>query len=194
LRNGGGIGILMEQHAGDGVLLTPFVGRLASTTALPSVLARRTHAKLIGFAVHTEGFARWRAVAERPIENSRASIEKLTARGNEILEKQVRHAPEDWFWVHNRWKTPRPNFLLARYKRGVFLPDGIELKPFRILIRSSNWLGDAVMSVPAVRMIKNGRPDAHVSIAVPETLAALGKIARGVDEVTALPSQSAGAA
>jgi heptosyltransferase II len=194
LRSGGGIGILMDQHAGDGGLWTPFFGRLASTTPLPALLARRTHAKLIGFAVHTDGFARWRAVAEPPIDGSSESIEKLTARGNEILEKQVRRTPEDWFWVHNRWKTPRPNFLLARYKRGVFLPDAVELKPFRILIRSSNWLGDAVMSIPAVRAIKNGRPDARVSIAVPERLAALWKIVPEVDEIIALPSKSVVAA
>ena len=191
LRSGGGIGILMDQHAGDGGLWTPFFGRLASTTPLPALLARRTHAKLIGFAVHTEGFARWRAVAERPIENSGESIESLTARGNEILEKQVRRAPEDWFWVHNRWKTPRPNFLLAKYKRGVFLPENTRLKPFRILIRSSNWLGDAVMSVPAVRAIKGGRPDAHLTVAVPRKLAAFWKIVPEADEIIILPSKSA---
>src|SRR5205823_10980914 len=115
---------------------------------------------------------RWRAVAERPIENSGASIESLTARGNEILEKQVRRAPEDWFWVHNRWKTPRPNFLLVKYKRGVLLPENTRLKPFRMLIRSSNWLGDAVMIVLAVGAIKGARPDAHLTVAVPWKLAA----------------------
>ena len=194
LRDGGGIGILMDQHAGDGGLWTPFFGRLASTTPLPALLARRTQAALIGFAVHTDGFARWRAIAGPPIEGTSESIEKLTARGNDIVEKQVRRAPEDWFWVHNRWKTPRPNFLLAKYKRGVFVPPGIRLKPFRILVRSSNWLGDAVMSVPAIRAIKSGRLDAHVSIAVPEKLAALWKIVPQVDEVIALPSKSVVAA
>jgi heptosyltransferase-2 len=194
LRSGGAIGILMDQHAGDGGLWTPFFGRLASTTPLPALLARRSHAKLIGFAVHTEGFARWRAVAETPVDGADESIEKLTARGNEILEKQVRRAPEDWFWVHNRWKTPQPNFLLARYKRGVFLPENARLKPFRILIRSSNWLGDAVMSVPAVRAIKGGRPDAHVTVAVPGKIAALWKIVPEVDEIIVLPSKSVFAA
>src|SRR5437868_6079662 len=194
LRSGGGIGILMDQHAGDGGLWTPFFGRLASTTPLPALLARRTQAALIGFAVHTDGLARWRAIAEPPIEGTGESIEKLTARGNDIVEKQVRRAPEDWFWVHNRWKTPRPNFLLAKYKRGIFVPEGIRLKPFRILIRSSNWLGDAVMSVPAIRAIRSGRPDAHVSIAAPEKLAALWKIVPEVDEVIALPSKSVVAA
>jgi lipopolysaccharide heptosyltransferase II len=190
LRGGGAIGILIDQHAGDGGLWTPLFGRLASTTPLPALLARRAHAKLIGFAVHTEGFARWRAVAETPIDGVSESIENLTAQSNEILEKQIRRAPEDWFWVHNRWKTPRPNFLLARYKRGVFLPEKTRLKPFRILIRSSNWLGDAVMSVPAVRAIKGGRPDAHLTVAVPEKLAPLWRIVSEIDEIIALPSKS----
>src|SRR5213080_1935583 len=165
-------------------------GRLASTTPLPALLARRTHAKLIGFAVHTEGFARWRAVAETPIDGVSESIEKLTAHSNEILEKQVRRAPEDWFWVHNRWKTPRPNFLLSRYKRGIFLPEKTPLKPFRILIRSSNWLGDAVMSVPAVRAIKGGRPDVHVTIAAPDKIAPMWKLIPEVDAIIPLPEGS----
>src|SRR6185503_14228043 len=100
-------------------------------------------------------------------ETKGESIESLTGRANELMAVQIRRAPEDWFWVHNRWKTPRPNFMLSRYKRGVYLPSNIspnELKPFQILIRSSNWLGDAVMSVPAVRAIKRGRPDAHVTV------------------------------
>lgn len=194
LRAGGGVGILMDQHAGDGGLWTPFFGRLSSTTPLPALLARRTSARLIGFAVHTDGFARWRAVAEMPIDCAGKSIAQITAHGNEIVEKQIRRSPEDWFWVHNRWKTPRPNFLLPKYKRGIFLPDGLPLKPFRILIRSSNWLGDAVMSVPAVRAIKRGRPDAHVTIVAPEKLIALWKIVTEVDEVISLPSKSVFAA
>src|SRR5438046_8713178 len=47
LRSGGGIGILMDQHAGDGGLWTPFFGRLASTTPLPALLARRSDRKSV---------------------------------------------------------------------------------------------------------------------------------------------------
>jgi lipopolysaccharide heptosyltransferase II len=110
-----------------------------------------------------------------------------------VIEQQIRRAPEDWFWVHNRWKTPRPNFLLARYKRGVYLPPHLSnqnLKPFRILIRSSNWLGDAVMSVPAVRAIKNGRPDAQVTIAAPAKIAPMWKLVPEVDAIISLPNDS----
>ena len=58
-----------------------------------------------------------------------------------------------------------------------------DLKPFRILIRGTNWLGDSVISMPAVRAIKAGRPDAHVTIAAPEKIAAVWKLVPEVDEV-----------
>jgi heptosyltransferase II len=64
------------------------------------------------------------------------------------------------------------------------------LKPFRILIRSSNWLGDAVMSIPAVRAIKSGRPDAHVSVLASEKIAPVWKLVTEVDEVLSLPDKS----
>ncbi|PYK29988.1 MAG: lipopolysaccharide heptosyltransferase II [Verrucomicrobia bacterium] len=117
----------------------------------------------------------------------------LTSRINHVIEEQIRRAPEDWFWVHNRWKTPEPNFLLAHYKRGIYLPPGIsasDLKPFRILIRSSNWLGDAVMSVPAVRAIKHGRPDVHLTIAARDKIAPMWKLIPEVDAIIPLPDGS----
>ncbi len=190
LRGGGVIGILADQHAGDSGVWTPFFGRLASTTPLPAMLARRTGARIVALAMCTDGFARWRVIAEPVLGVENDSTESLTARGNEIIARQIGRAPEDWFWVHDRWKTPCPNFLLARYRRGVFVPAGETLKPFRILIRSPNWLGDAVMSVPAVRAIKAGRPDAHVSVAVPEKIAAVWKLVNEVDEIIALPRKS----
>src|SRR4030095_13174375 len=62
-----------------------------------------------------------------------------------------------------------------------------DLKPFQILIRSSNWLGDAAMNVPAVRAIKAGRPDARVTIAAPEKIAPMWKLIPEVDVIIPLP-------
>lgn len=197
LRSGGGVGILSDQHAGDQGIWTPFFGKLASTSPLPALLAKRSRAGVIAAAVYTTGRAKWRMVFTERFDTPGASIEALTFKINEIIEQQIRHAPEDGFWVHNRWKTPRPNFLLARYKRGIYLPEGVpatKLKPFRILIRSSNWLGDAVMSIPAVRAIKNGRPDAHVTLLAPEKIAPVWRLITEVDEVLPLPDKSLSAA
>ncbi len=193
LRSGGGVGVLSDQHAGDHGIWTPFFGRLASTSPLPALLAKRTRAAVIAAAVYTTGPARWRMVFTERFDQPGARIAALTSKINEVVEQQIRHAPEDWFWVHNRWKTPEPDFLLAHYKRGVHLPPGIsarDLKPFRILIRSSNWLGDAVMSVAAVRAIKNGRPDAHVTMAAPAKIAPMWKLISEVDAIIPLSDDS----
>jgi lipopolysaccharide heptosyltransferase II len=193
LRSGGGVGVLSDQHAGDHGVWTPFFRRLASTSPLPALLAKRTRAALIAAGVYTTGRARWRMVFTERFDRAGASVAVLTSKINQVIEQQIRRAPEDWFWVHNRWKTPEPNFLLAHYKRGIYLPPGIsggDLKPFRILIRSSNWLGDAVMSVPAVRAIKNGRPDVHVTIAAPEKVTAMWKLIPEVDAIIPLPDTS----
>src|SRR6478672_8593374 len=193
LRSGGGVGVLSDQHAGDHGVWTPFFGRLASTSPLPALLAKRTRAALIAAGVYTTGRARWRMVFTERFDQTGASVAVLTSKINRVIEQQIRRAPEDWFWVHNRWKTPEPNFLLAHYKRGIYLPPGIsarDLKPFRILIRSSNWLGDAIMSVPAVRAIKNGRPDVHVTIAAPDKIAPMWKLIPEVDAIIPLSEGS----
>ena len=181
---GGGVGVLSDQHAGDHGVWTLFFGRLASTSPLPALHANRTRAALIAAGVYTTGRARWRMVFTERFDQTGASVAVLTSKINQVIEQQIRRAPGDWFWVHNRWKTPEPNFLLAHYKRGIYLPPGIsapDLKPFRILIRSSNWLGDAVMSVPAVSAIKNGRPDVHVTIAAADKIAPMWKLIPEVD-------------
>jgi heptosyltransferase-2 len=193
LRDGGAIGILSDQHAGDHGVWAPFFGRLASTSPLPALLAKRTRAALVGVAIYTDGRARWRVVISPALQDNQESVGSLSAKTNQVIEQQIRRAPEDWFWVHNRWKTPRPNFLLARYKRGVYLPPDLSaqnLKPFRILIRSSNWLGDAVMSVPAVRAIKNGRPDTHITVAAPAKIASMWKLVSEVDAIIPLTGNS----
>nr|MBA3831240.1 lipopolysaccharide heptosyltransferase II [Chthoniobacterales bacterium] len=191
LRSGGMIGILSDQHAGDHGLWTPFFGRLASTSPLPGLLCKRTGAALIAASLYTDGRARWRMIFTRALDQPNDSVQSLAARTNVAIESEIRRAPEDWFWVHNRWKTPRPNWLLSKYKRGVFVPeDAPALQPFRILIRASNWLGDSVISIPAVRAMKRGRPDAHVTILAPEKLGAVWRLVPGVNEVLSLGEMS----
>ena len=191
LRAGGALGVLVDQHAGDGGVWTPFFGRLASTSTLAALLALRTEADLLPMAVQTDGAARWRVVISPPVSREGADgaalgAEALTARLNGVLAAQIDRAPADWFWVHNRWKTPKPKFLLATYRRGIMLPPEMPaeaLKPFRILIRSTNWLGDAVLMIPAVQALARGRPDAQVTVLAPAKLADLWKAVPGVSAV-----------
>ncbi|MFL6540872.1 MAG: lipopolysaccharide heptosyltransferase II [Chthoniobacterales bacterium] len=190
LRSGGGLGVFSDQHAGDHGVWTPFFNRLASTTILPALLAKRTGAAVLVSTVHTIRPARWRLTFTDRIDSPDDTINSLTAKMNAELERQLAASPEDWFWLHNRWKTPEPNFLLTHYKRGVYFPPNFqreELKPFRIVVRAPNWLGDSVISAESVRTIKHGRPDAHLTIAAPAKLAPLWRLLPEVDHVLELP-------
>jgi heptosyltransferase II len=191
LRNGGMLGILIDQHAGDKGVWTPFFGRLASTTPFPAVLAKKTGAALMPVSIVTCGIARWRVEVGDFIPSRGASTAEITARINLSLERQIRKNPSDWFWVHNRWKTPNPQFLLRQYHRGVYVPTQLDgLKPFRVLIRSSNLRAEAMMSVEAARRIKRGRPDLRLSVLVDDQLADCWRNVPEVDEV--LPVERGG--
>lgn len=199
LREGGALGVLVDQNAGSSGVWAPFFGRLASTSNLAGLLATRTGAPIMPVGIYPDGAAKWKIVYGDPIrtydkDGKEVSSSKITAKINVAMEKIIRRAPEEWFWVHNRWKTPRPEFLLSGYRRGVEYPPHFDkekdLKPFRILVRSPNWLGDACMAVPAVRAIKAGRPDAHVTVLCNENLSDLWNAVRHVDEVLTKPKKA----
>lgn len=186
IREPGVLGVLVDQNAGDHGMWMPFFGRLASTSTLAAQLAQRTGAVVIPVAIHTAGFARWRVVVEKPL--TQGSVAETTHAINRTLEEQIRRSPADWFWVHNRWKMPSPNFLSASQRRGTYMPpEGAPLRAFRMLARSPNWLGDAVMAAPAIRAFKRGRPDARLTVLTPEKLAPFWVSVEEVDEVLAIP-------
>jgi lipopolysaccharide heptosyltransferase II len=192
LREPGILGVLVDQHAGDGGVWTPFFGRLCSTSPLAATLALRTDAAVVPVAIHTSGFAKWRVVVGKEIRWRADKPDQLTLDINKALEQQVRESPADWFWVHNRWKIPKPAFLINGAKRGIHLPPR-DPPPaaFRIVVRSPNWLGDAIMSVPAARAFKFGRPDASVTILAPEKLAGFWRSVPDIDGVVEIePGES----
>jgi heptosyltransferase II len=188
LRRGGIVGVLADQHAGDPGLWCPFFNRLASTSPLIATMALRTGAAVLGIALYTEPKGRWRLVIRPEVCPKLAETPAFTAQLNGELEAMIRRAPADWLWSHNRWKTPKPRFLGIGGKRGVV--SSTNLQPFRLLIRSVNWLGDAVMTVPAIRAIRKTRPDLEITVACQEKLAEFWKAVPEVNHVLALPKGS----
>ncbi len=57
--------------------------------------------------------------------------------------------------------------------------------PRRIMVKEVNWLGDVVMSLPALRAIRRTWPDAHLAILIKRELAGFFDGARWLDEVIA---------
>jgi KDO2-lipid IV(A) lauroyltransferase len=108
--NQGGVilGLLSDQHAGDGGLRLPFLGHDCATSAAPALFALRYGCKLYPGLCFRIGPGQWRIEAGEPIathENGHArSKEAIMLDVNRAFEAAVRRDPANWFWVHNRWK------------------------------------------------------------------------------------------
>ena len=193
LKEGGVVGVLIDQHAGNAGIWMSLFGKLASTSPLAASLAQRTGSLLAMVSVRTIGLARWQIHTSAAVPTEGREIPEITMDLNLLLEREIHRSPADWFWVHNRWKVPHPNFLISDSKRGIHLPAGTDpsrLHPFRLLVRSPNWLGDACMAAPAIRAIKAGRPDLHLTILSHEKLAPLWGEMPEVDQVLGIPPKS----
>ncbi len=111
LRKGGGIGILPDQHAHPpDAVLVPFFGRPAATTSALARLAERTGALILPASAFRIGPCRYRLVFEEPIDvrtlpEEERTPEALTARINAVVEAMVRRHPDQWLWLHDRWRT-----------------------------------------------------------------------------------------
>jgi lauroyl/myristoyl acyltransferase len=176
LREGGVVGLLVDQGAGYAGLWTPLFRRLTSSSTLAARLSLRTGVPVVPITINTCGQARWKMTISEPVYPKADDAELLTAQINRLLEKQIRRSPADWLWAHNRWKPLRPHFLFARDQRRVFFPPAFDrstLDPFRILIVSPASAEQAAATFPAVRAIKEGRPDTWLTVV---TAAALGEV------------------
>ena len=193
LKEGGVVGVLIDQHAGPAGIWMPLFGKLAATSPLAASLAQRTGSLLAMVSVRTTGLARWQIHTSDPVPTEGRDLAEITMDLNHLLESEIRHSPSDWFWVHNRWKNFQPDFLLQHIKRGVHLPAGTDpaqLQPYRLLVRSPNWLGDACMAVPAIQAMKLGRPDLHLTILSPAKLATVWREVAAVDAIIEIPPDS----
>jgi heptosyltransferase II len=70
-------------------------------------------------------------------------------------------------------------------------PASAKLLPRRILVRGVNWLGDAVMTTPALQRLREARPDAHITLLTQEKLADLWQRHPSLDAtITFAPDES----
>jgi len=123
LRVGITLGILsdLNTQTREGVFV-PFFGKLACTTAGIATLALKTDAVVIPTcAVWNKERKRYFFHGDPPVELVRTGdhnkdIEVNTARFAAAVERMVRLYPDQWLWIHKRWKT-RPEGEADLYER-----------------------------------------------------------------------------
>lgn len=110
LAAGSGVAILIDQDARDDGVFVPYFGRDASTTPTLALLALRTGAPVLPVFARVASNGRIVVRAEPPFvavptEDRNEDVRRFTARCTGIVENWVRRYPEQWLWMHRRWKT-----------------------------------------------------------------------------------------
>lgn len=110
LRNKAKVLIVLDQDAGGKGKFVEFLGRPASTTKgpaqifikhkIPVVMAFGVRSKKGGIRIFLEKFP-----APETFSNNEQGIIKFIQEYNARLERYIHKYPEQWFWLHRRWKT-----------------------------------------------------------------------------------------
>lgn len=113
LRSNQVLGILLDQNAGEDGIFVEFFGHLASTAPGAAAFALRTDAAVLPTYSWRNPDNRLSIVIEEPVPLIRTGdrdhdILVNTAHYTKIIENQIRVHPEQWFWLHKRWKSRPP--------------------------------------------------------------------------------------
>jgi KDO2-lipid IV(A) lauroyltransferase len=111
LKNGATINILIDQNvAGYEGVFVDFFGRKACTTPGLALLALHTKAPVLPVFTRRLPDGKYLLEIGKKVEivnsgNRDADVLINTQNFTKIIEKKIRQYPEQWFWVHQRWKT-----------------------------------------------------------------------------------------
>ncbi len=112
MKSGETVGILMDTNMTppQGVFVD-FFGIPACTASGLARIALRTDAAVVpGFTIWDEALGKYRLRFDPAVELARtgdleADIVANTQKFTKVIEDYVRKYPEQWLWVHRRWKT-----------------------------------------------------------------------------------------
>lgn len=108
LKQGSHVGMLIDIFSMSGVPI-PFFGRPARTVPTIAKLVREVPCPVIGVRVERLDGVRFRITITEPLDVPRTDDPKADERAllteiNRILEAWIRERPEQWNWLHRRWR------------------------------------------------------------------------------------------
>ena len=113
LRGGRMLGFLIDQTIRAESVNVPFFGKPALTPIGPAKLAIRMRAPVVSVFAERRGDKHHVRFTEIIETSSNDDPIALTALITQEIEEQIRRAPEQWVWMHERWRE-RPDWDVAR--------------------------------------------------------------------------------
>ncbi|MFH1359786.1 MAG: lysophospholipid acyltransferase family protein [Candidatus Omnitrophota bacterium] len=114
LRNNEFLFIPLDQNFGSGGgVFVDFFGQQAATATGPVVFSMRTGAPLLPVFMVRQKDDTHKILIEPPLnlienQDDKETIYVNTARITSIIEQYIRRYPEEWGWMHRRWKSKPP--------------------------------------------------------------------------------------
>ena len=110
LKSGGAIAILIDQDTNVKSVMVDFFGMKASTPIGAAVLALKTGAAIVPTIIHLgednmQHMEIFPEILLTTTGNEEQDIITNTQRFTEFIEQQISMHPEQWVWMHERWKT-----------------------------------------------------------------------------------------
>ncbi len=122
LRKGKSVAMLPDQSHNKG-LKVEFFGKIATVTPIPALLAvTRKRPVLVVAACRTDDPYYFEGFVSDPIWpdpdqiDETAEIMRITREINARMEEVIRRFPEQYLWMHDRWKTSRRKPVFASHK------------------------------------------------------------------------------
>jgi KDO2-lipid IV(A) lauroyltransferase len=112
LRSGQSVGMMADQRTMRG-LAVEFLGATAAATPIPAMLAVGLKRPIvIGACCRDRGGSHYKLLLREPIwadqsRDAKEEIARLTQELNHKMGEMIRDYPEQYLWMHNRWKTYR---------------------------------------------------------------------------------------
>ncbi len=108
LMQGNSIGLLPDQSTMKGIEVN-FFGRKATTTPVPAILAINYNRPVVVVACCRKPDGKYEGFVSDPIrpeghKSEKAEIFRITEEMNKEMESIIRKYPEQYLWIHNRWK------------------------------------------------------------------------------------------
>ena len=98
------VALMIDQRVSEGISVK-FFNREAKTTTIPAQFIKKYGCDIVPVYIERNQNFNFKLYFKKPVQfDDQFTIEEITLKLNEILEKMILKNPDQWIWSHDRWK------------------------------------------------------------------------------------------